>query len=128
MHKRHRIVAAVATTMICLTGVSACGSTSDDDSSSNSSESTKNAETITITIKGDTVDPNGKRFDLGINQPVTLEIDADEPGELHVHSKPEQEIAYEAGESSHELTFDKPGIVAVESHTLEKTILEFEVR
>ena len=29
-------------------------------------------------IKGDTVDPNGKRFDLGVNQSVELTIDADD--------------------------------------------------
>ncbi|KRF18789.1 hypothetical protein ASG90_02505 [Nocardioides sp. Soil797] len=124
MHSRHRFVAAVTAALISLTAVSACASKSDDESSS---KSTENAEAITITIKGDTVDPNGKRYDLDLNQSVTLTIDADEAGELHVHSKPEQEIEYDAGTSTHELSFDKPGIVAVESHALEKTILEFKV-
>lgn len=124
MHSRRKFVAALAAVLVSLTAVSACASKSDDESSA---KSTKDAEAITITIKGDTVDPNGKRFDLGVNQSVELTIDADEAGELHVHSKPEQEIEYPAGESTHDLSFDKPGIVAVESHSLEKTILEFEV-
>lgn len=124
MHRRHRVAAAMAAVMISLSAVSACSSKSDESSDS----STKDAEVINVTIKGDTVDPNGKRFDVALNQTVTLKIDADKAGELHVHSKPEQEIAYEAGKSTHELTFDKPGIVAVESHSLEKTLLELEVR
>ena len=54
-------------------------------------------------------------------------VDADEAGELHVHSKPEQEIAYPEGTSSNELSFDKPGVFAVESHDLGITLIEFKV-
>lgn len=123
VHRRRRVAAAVAAAMISLTAVSACASADDEPTGT----STGNVEAITITIQGDEVDPNGKRFDIDRDQPVTLTIEADKAGELHVHSKPEQEIEYDAGESTHELSFDKPGIVAVESHALEKTILEFKV-
>ena len=83
---------------------------------------------VDITFDGDTVTPNGERIDAEVGKPVTLKIDADAPGELHVHSTPEQEIAYDAGTSTHEVTFDQPGIVDIESHHLEKVVVQVEVR
>ena len=83
---------------------------------------------VDITFDGDTVTPNGERIDAEVGKPVTLNIDADAAGELHVHSTPEQEIAYDAGTSTHEVTFDQPGIVDIESHNLEKVVVQVEVR
>lgn len=85
-------------------------------------------QTIEITIKDGTVEPNGERVEAAVGQPITLKVTADAPGEIHVHSTPEQEIEYDAGTSSHTLTIDKPGVVDVESHTLDKTIVQLEVR
>jgi len=84
--------------------------------------------TIDITFKGDTVDPNGVEKKVEAGKPVTLHIVADAPGELHVHSSPEQEIEYDAGTSDKKLTIDQPGVVEVESHTLETLIVVLEVR
>jgi hypothetical protein len=84
--------------------------------------------TIDITFKGDTVDPNGVEKKVKAGKPITLHIVADKPGELHVHSSPEQEIEYDPGTSDKKLTIDRPGIVEVESHTLEKLIVVLEVR
>ncbi len=56
--------------------------------------------TINITFKGDTVDPNGVEKKVKAGKPITLHIVADKPGELHVHSSPEQEIEYDAGTST----------------------------
>ena len=84
--------------------------------------------TIDITFKGDTVDPNGVQKKVKAGKPITLHIVADKPGELHVHSSPEQEIEYDAGTSDKKLTIDRPGIVEVESHTLEKLVVVLEVR
>ena len=84
--------------------------------------------TIDITFKGDTVDPNGVQEKVKAGKPITLHIVADKPGELHVHSSPEQEIEYDAGTSDKLLTIDRPGIVEVESHTLEKLVVVLEVR
>ena len=84
--------------------------------------------TIDITFKGDTVDPNGVQKKVKAGKPITLHIVADKPGELHVHSSPEQEIEYDAGTSDKELTIDRPGIVEVESHTLEQLVVVLEVR
>ena len=84
--------------------------------------------TIDITFKGDTVDPNGVQEKVKAGKPITLHIVADKPGELHVHSSPEQEIEYDAGTSDKLLTIDRPGIVEVESHTLEQLVVVLEVR
>ena len=84
--------------------------------------------TIDITFRGDTVDPNGVQKKVKAGKPITLHIVADKPGELHVHSSPEQEIEYDAGTSDKELTIDRPGIVEVESHTLEQLVVVLEVR
>ena len=84
--------------------------------------------TIDITFKGDTVDPNGVEKKVKAGKPITLHIVADKPGELHVHSSPEQEIEYDAGTSNKKLTIDRPGIVEVESHNLEQLVVVLEVR
>ena len=45
-----------------------------------------------------------------------------------MHSSPEQEIEYSAGTTDKTLTLDQPGVVEVESHSLDKLILQLEVR
>lgn len=83
---------------------------------------------ITVTVSGDTITPNGERIEVSVGQPIELVVTADAPGEIHVHSDPEQEFEYEAGTQTLELTpIDRPGVVDVESHTLDKTIVQLEV-
>jgi hypothetical protein len=129
-------IAAAAIALAALT-LSSCASADDtepDDAAtatstaSDGGSSTPSGVVVDITFKGDTVTPNGERIDAQVGKPVTLKIDADAPGELHVHSTPEQEIAYDAGTSTHEVTFDQPGIVDIESHHLEKVVVQVEVR
>ena len=59
-----------------------------------------------------------------VGQPITLKIDADRPGEIHVHSTPEQEIEFDKGTSTKKLTIEQPGIVDVEDHALEQVIVQ----
>jgi hypothetical protein len=140
VHGRSMLVSAL---MVAVVGLSGCAGTDDapDDSStetstgtptsptgSATSEPTDAGQVIDITIKGDTVNPNGKKVDVKANEPVTLNVTADQPGEIHIHSTPEQEIEYAAGESTHTVTFDRPGVVEVESHSLEKVIVQLQVR
>ena len=84
--------------------------------------------TIDITFNGDSVTPDGVRKKVKAGKPVTLRIKADSAGELHVHSSPEQEIAYPAGTSRKRLTIEQPGLVDVESHHLHKLVVQLEVR
>ncbi len=83
---------------------------------------------IDVTITSDSVTPNGERVKVAKGQDVTLEVTADEAGEIHVHSSPEQELEYDAGTTTLTITgLDQPGIIDVESHTLEKVIVQLEV-
>ena len=148
MPRRRTRVATTAAAAIALAALtlSSCSSAEDaepDDSATTSSTPTdtgsasESASTepseptgvvVDITFDGDSVTPNGERIDAKVGEPVTLNIDADAAGELHVHSTPEQEIAYDAGTSTHEVTFDQPGVVDVESHDLDKVVVQVEVR
>jgi len=142
--RRRARVATTAATALALAALtlSSCASAEDsgpDDaatstatsSPSDGGSSTPSAPTgvvVDITFDGDSVTPNGERVDAEVGEPVTLAIDADAPGELHVHATPEQEIAYDAGASTHQVTFDQPGVVDIESHDLEKVVVQVEVR
>lgn len=114
-----RLTVAVAL-VAAVTLVAGCSS----DTSTNSGP----VSTIDITFKGDTVTPQGKRIQIEAGKTITLVVKADQAGEIHVHSSPEQELKYKAGTTRIPLTIDQPGIVEVESHALEKTILQLEVK
>jgi hypothetical protein len=85
------------------------------------------AQVIDITFEGDSVTPNGDRVEVTAGEPITLRVTADKAGEIHVHSNPEQELDYDAGTTTLHLTINQPGIVEVESHELEKIIVQLEV-
>jgi hypothetical protein len=68
----------------------------------------------------------GSRFSVG--QPITLHVTADAPGEIHVHSTPEQELTYQKGTADVDLRpIDAPGTVDVESPALDEVIVQLEV-
>jgi hypothetical protein len=81
-----------------------------------------------LSFKGDSVSPSGERVDLGVGEKLTLRSDSDRPGELHVHSTPEQEISFPAGQSERPLVIDQPGVVDVEDHESGTVLLQLEVR
>ena len=116
-------LAALVATAVALAG---CGGSSSDGTSKDGT-STGGRITIDVTIKDGKVSPNGERVKAKVGQPVTLNIDADQAGEIHVHSTPEQEIEFAKGTSSKKLTIDQPGIVDVEDHALEQVIVQLEV-
>ena len=98
--------------------------------SASPSEDTSDATagpTLEVEIEGDTVKPNGARVQVDVGQTVTLHVQADHAGEIHVHSNPEQELEYDRGETTLELTIDKPGIVDVEDHEADTVIAQLEV-
>ncbi len=84
---------------------------------------------IAVSVRGDTVTPNGERIKVKRGQPIEFNISADGSGELHVHSEPAQSFKYKAGSSTFRLTpIDIPGIVEVEEEDLGKSIIQLEVR
>jgi FtsP/CotA-like multicopper oxidase with cupredoxin domain len=83
---------------------------------------------VAVTIEGDSVTPNGERIEVATGQDVQLDLTADAPGEIHVHSTPEQELEYDEGTSSLTIEgMERPGTVDVEVHDLEKIIVQLEV-
>jgi hypothetical protein len=115
-----RLVAAVAVALIGSLGLTACGG---DTSSSNQDAAEQPVKKIAITFQGNDVTPSGTDIDVEVGQPVELDVTADKPGEIHVHSSPEQEFEYDAGSSTIDVKpIEAPGRVTVESHTLEKTL------
>ncbi|NUR08648.1 MAG: hypothetical protein HOQ45_16790 [Nocardioidaceae bacterium] len=113
---------AVAALLLAALSLTACGG---DDSGGSAGGSS--ATSVDITIKDGKVSPNGDRVKASVGEPITLHIDADVDGEIHVHSTPEQEIEFTKGTSTKKLTIDKPGIVDVEDHALEQVIVQLEV-
>ena len=83
---------------------------------------------IHVTVKDGKVTPNGDRVKAEVDEPITVHIDADTSGEIHVHSTPEQEIDFDKGTSTKRLTIRQPGIVDVEDHALDQVIVQLEVR
>lgn len=122
--------AVVPLVLVLAASLTACGGSDDDDQSASSQGATTDGDDVSLTVTraGDEFTPNGERVELAVDQTLVLTIDADEAGELHVHSTPEQEIEYAAGTSEHELTIDRPGVVEVESHEPDIVLLQLEVR
>ncbi len=107
--------------------VAGCGDDDADGPDGSGGSASPGTETIEITFEGDTVTPNGERVAVDAGQPIEIVVKADAAGELHVHSTPEQELAYGTGTTTLKLTLDEPGVVDVESHELEVVIVQLEV-
>jgi hypothetical protein len=103
-------------------------SPTDSPSDAGSEDAGESETRIEVTRKGDSFTPLGERVEAAVGEPITLVITADTAGEMHVHSTPEQEIAYEAGTTEHRVTIDRPGVVEVESHDPDVVVLQLEVR
>lgn len=113
---------ATLTVLLCALPLAACGG---DDSGPAQPTGPK---VIDVTFEGDSVTPNGDRVEIATGQEVELHVTADQPGEIHVHSDPEQELEYGTGETTVTIKgLDTPGTVDVESHALEKVIVQLEV-
>ena len=117
--KLRAVVTLFALLAVALTAT-ACSSKSDDDADK--------PLTIKIDMQGGSVTPNGDRVNAAVGQKIVLDITSDTDGEVHVHSTPEHEYEVPAGHHTYSFTIDKPGLVAVESHTLDKTIVQLVVK
>lgn len=91
-----------------------------------SSQAQGSDTSVTLTF-ADGEAPTPERVDVAAGEPVEIVVKADEAGELHVHSDPEQELEYDEGTTTLTLTIDEPGVYEVESHDLEQTVLQLEV-
>ena len=119
-----RRTATVLTVLLCaVPTLAGCG----DEETPAPSSSGGDPVTVEITFSDGEVTPMGERVEVEAGEPIELVVDADEPGELHVHSTPEEEFEYKAGSSSFELTLDQPGVVDVEAHDPKVVIVQLEV-
>jgi hypothetical protein len=125
MSTMRRAMATLATLLCALPLTTGCGSDGNGSISGDSPE----PKVIEVTIEGETVTPNGERVDVAVGQDIELEVTSDAEGEIHVHSSPEQELEYHEGDTTVTIEgIDQPGTVDVESHSLEKVIVQLEVR
>jgi hypothetical protein len=81
---------------------------------------------VTLTFEGGEA-PAPERLEVGVDEEVEIVVKSDTEGSLHVHTEPEQELDYGPGTTTLKLTIDQPGVVEVESHELEATVLQLEV-
>jgi hypothetical protein len=124
MRRALATLAVLTCTAVAATGCGGGGSSSPSGSGSSAAP-----KVIQVTFSGDSVTPNGDRVEVEHGQPIELKVTADAPGEIHVHSSPEQEFEYDKGTSTIDIKpIETPGIVDVESHTIDKTIVQLEVR
>jgi hypothetical protein len=122
-----RVLRMCTVLLVALLMLAGCGG---DDSSDKATtkKDTGGGIVIDVTFKGDKVTPQGASIKVAAGKPIKLHIVADKPGELHVHSSPEHEIEYPAGTTDKTFTIDQPGVVEMESHTLDKLVAQLEVR
>ena len=57
-----------------------------------------------------------------------MRVVADPPGELHLHSSPEQQIEYPAGTTDKTLAIEQPGLVAWSRTPWTRLVAQLEVR
>jgi len=71
---------------------------------------------LAVTVTGDEITPNAQELEVAVGEPMTVSVDSDRAGELHVHSTPEQYVDFDAGATRAELLFETPGSIEVEDH------------
>ena len=119
-----RVVTVLIAAFLSAILLAACGS-----GSSSPSGQSLPPKVIDITFAGSSVTPNGERVSVAPGQRIELDVKADSPGEIHVHSDPEQELNYHKGSTTIQVTpISTPGVVTVESHALDKVILQLQVQ
>jgi plastocyanin len=140
-----RRVATVATTVSALLLLGACGSGDDAEPgrspspeasasasatpSASASASAAEGVVVDVRLTPDGPEPRGKRVEVKVGEPVTLNVTSEVTDEVHVHSDPEVSIDVQPGdETSRTFTIDRPGQVAVESHETDAVIVQLVVR
>lgn len=118
-----RVIVILALLLCALPALVGCGS----DDTGTAAEPDDDTTTVDITFSDGSVTPNGERVEVKAGEPIELVVKADEPGELHVHSTPEQEFEYGAGTTTLKLTLDQPGVVDVEAHHPKVVVVQLEV-
>ena len=118
-----KVLAASLAALVVVTG---CGA---DGGAKAKGEQSGDPVVVDIQIKDGTTTPSGELVDVEVGQQVKLRISSDADEVVHVHTEPEQEYELSAGDSV-EKSFSafSPGVVAVEAHHLDVTIVRLVVQ
>jgi hypothetical protein len=118
-----RLLTSAAFLLVVALATAGCGS-------NNHASGPLPTKIIDVKFTGTTTDPSGQVIDVAVGQRIELRVTADSPGEIHVHSSPEeQEFHYHKGSSKIEVKpIQAPGRVVVESHTLDKTLFILQAK
>ena len=84
--------------------------------------------TLEVEVEGDEVKPVAEQIDLAVGQRLTITVQADRAGELHVHSDPEHTFEFGPGTEKFQLTVDTPGSVDIEEHESDALVARLLVR
>ncbi len=95
---------------------------------SKTAEPTPAGLVIDVTVEGDQVSPQAEVVEADIDKPITLQIQSDRAGEMHVHSSPEQYVDFGPGSTTAEITFENPGAIDVEEHETGALVLKLLVQ
>ncbi|GAA0985677.1 hypothetical protein ENKNEFLB_01692 [Nocardioides aquaticus] len=82
---------------------------------------------LAVVVDGAEITPNAQEISVDVGDPLSVSVEADRAGELHVHSKPEQYFPFQPGETSFELTVQTPGSVEVEDDDTGDVVALLEV-
>jgi hypothetical protein len=93
-----------------------------------STEPITDSPLLTVTISDNEVLPKAEEIELGVGEPLLIEIESDRAGELHIHSSPAQFIEFSAGTAQTKLFINTPGRVEVEDHETSAVVALLTVR
>ena len=83
---------------------------------------------IDVTVQGDQVSPQAEVIEADIDKPITLQIESDRAGEMHVHASPEQYVEFGPGSTTAQIRFENPGAIDVEEHDTGALVLKILVQ
>ena len=101
------------------------------DSLSKSPSKTKSEDSgpgLEVEVEGDEVKPVAEQVDLAVGERLTITVESDRAGELHVHSDPEHSFEFGPGTEKFQLTIDTPGSVDIEEHESDALVARLLVR
>jgi hypothetical protein len=131
---RRAVIAAGAVVALTLAGCTSAptgpGTATPSAAASGSASPSGQVLTLTITIRGGKVTPNGEKIDARVGQQVVMNVTSDIDDEVHAHTGGDgYELDVPAGKpTTGTFTLTSPGSFEVESHHLGKVIVILNAR
>jgi hypothetical protein len=109
-------------------GSSASAPTESPSATPQSPEASTVGPTLDVEISGDDVQPSGEQVDATSGDVLLVTVTSDRPGELHVHTSPEQELEFDQGTTELKVELEQPGQVDIEEHESDSLIARVLVK